>query len=210
MIILLFLLVVAVSLIFFGYSFVKAIAPFVFFIAGVALAYYVARQQFDSVIINIAITVFAGTVVGFILATFSSIILSLAIVAAYTLAVYNGLIFVLHQQLNAPIIISQILAIIIITVTVLATIDTYIMRYIITASASIAGAYLLFRVILASTGIEKSQYLHFGSSAQNLAILCAMLAVAGYALQVYYLKRSLRPHSDPGLLSLNDYHLADK
>lgn len=207
MIIALALVIVAVSLLFFGYGFIKNIAPFVFFGLGLSLTFYLVHQKIDSIAVDILITVLLGTFVGFILATFSGVLLSLAVVAGFTLAAYNVLLYLLHQQLHFSVGFSQGSAVAIITVFILATIDTYVMRYIVTASASALGAYLLFRVITTITDLDKAGFLTTIGAVQYLALCCIALAIAGFILQTYYLRRSLRPNSDPGLLSLDDYPL---
>lgn len=202
-------LVLGVSLSLFGYRFVRVIAPFVFFVFSIVGVFRWLDSSSQNLLYIGTVTVLMGTLVGVLLATFSSVVISLGAVALSVVVVYTVLDVYILRSLGVPNAVADYITILTVLLFLLMSVGTYLMRYIGIFVSSCFGAFLLFVVFneLAGVSFSVSAPPALDLSRPWIPVACGIIALLGMVVQIGQHRASQRPFSERGMWSLQDYTL---
>lgn len=203
-------LAVGMSLALFGYKLVRLFAPFVFFVLGVIGVYQWVDARTESAAILWSCSVLGGMVLGVILATFSSVIISLGAALLVATVVFRLLTLGFLHNLGVPDFLAGFLAVVIIGIFLLVAVGTYLMRYIGIVIASVLGSVMVYAAFAAM--VNEDSILAFAALTPVepfLAGAASVICLAGIVMQLQQHRASQRPMSEQGLWSLQDFRLPD-
>lgn len=200
-------LVCGVTLLLFGYKFVRLFAPFVFFVASIVGVFRWAAVFTDSIVASTLFAASVGVLLGILLATFSSLVISVVAVLFSVTVAYRMLDVYILEALGVPKVLATIVTLIVIAVFLFIAVGTYLMRYIGIFVSTVIGTYLVFIVFNELAGIAPSDRLDNAVAGPWLVVACIIMAVLGMIVQIRQHRSNQRPFSERGLWSLQDYNI---